>query len=53
MTGPPSWRVFWWEHEKEHVVWKLRPRLKIAATIPFRGEAAMYFLDISKKEGPK
>jgi 4-amino-4-deoxy-L-arabinose transferase-like glycosyltransferase len=48
LTGGPSWRAMWWEHEKEHIVWQMRSKLRVAATFPFQGEAGMYIFDLKR-----
>ncbi len=47
--SPPSWRAMWWEHEKEHVVAKLRGKLRLVQRFPFRGDAGMYLYEIVKR----
>jgi hypothetical protein len=47
--SPPSWRAMWWEHEKEHVVAKLRGRLRLVQRFPFRGDAGMYLYEIVRR----
>jgi hypothetical protein len=48
LSGPPAWRAFWWEHDKEHVVARLRPRLRQVKLVPFRGDQGMYIYDVQK-----
>ena len=48
LAGPPAWRAFWWEHDKEHIVSRLRPHLRQVKLIPFRGDQGMYIFDVVK-----
>jgi len=46
--GQPAPRVFWWEHDKEHIVRRLLPRLRLARVIPFSGAAGMYLMEVKR-----
>jgi len=48
LSEPPAWRAFWWEHDKEHIVSRLGPRLRQVKLIPFRGDQGMYVYDVLK-----
>ncbi len=51
---PPAWRAFWWEHEKEHIVRRLRRDLRLAYRVPYlTAGAGMYVLDVRKAPRPR
>jgi hypothetical protein len=49
LVGPPAWRAFWWEHDKETIVQRLRDRLRLVKMIPFRADQGMYLYDVIKR----
>jgi 4-amino-4-deoxy-L-arabinose transferase-like glycosyltransferase len=49
LVGPPAWRAFWWEHDKETIVQRLRDHLRLARMIPFRADQGMYLYDVIKR----
>jgi len=44
----PAPRAFFWEHDKEHIIARLRGHLRLVHQIPFRGAAGMYIIDVVK-----
>jgi len=44
----PSWRAFFWEHDKEHIVARLRPSLRKFKYVGFRGQSGIYVLQVKR-----
>jgi hypothetical protein len=44
----PASRAFFWEHDKEHILARLRPRLRLVRRFPFRGQSGVYLIDVDK-----
>lgn len=44
----PASRAFFWEHDKEHIIARLRPHLRLVHRVPFRGASGMYIIDVMK-----
>ena len=47
MTSPPAWRAFFWEHDKEHIVARMRARLTPEKVFRFRS-SGFYILKVNK-----
>ena len=48
-ANQPSWRAFFWEHDKEHIVARLRPKLQKHKFVGYKGQAGIYILRVAKK----
>ena len=44
----PSWRAFFWEHDKEHIVARLRPKLQKHKYVGYKGQSGIYILRVLK-----
>ncbi len=44
----PSWRAFFWEHDKEHIVARMRPKLRKHKYVGYKGQSGIYILRVVK-----
>ena len=47
----PRSRTFFWENDKEHVIHRLRSRLRLVHLFRFRGGSGTYLIDVMKPDG--
>ncbi len=45
----PSSRAYWWEHEKEHIVHRLRKDLRLTHRVPYRPPSGIYLMDVAQR----